>query len=66
MKICPNDPTHKEFTTTGVEYHDWIVDGHGHFLDDKGCYDARIGDGGWRCHICGTLAVDSVETRLGM
>lgn len=36
MKICPHDPTHKEFITTGIEYHDWVVDGHGHCPRQQG------------------------------
>lgn len=57
MKVCPNNPDHKEFITTGVEYHDWLVDEHGNFLDDKGCYEARIHNNGYaECVICHAVA----------
>lgn len=59
MKVCPNNPNHKEFITTGVEYHDWLIDADGGFIDDKGCFEARLGDSEWSCATCHATAVEA-------
>jgi len=51
MKVCPECGS-AEFITTGVERHDWIVDGDGQFIDDLGCFDAKRGESGMQCRKC--------------
>ena len=58
---CPNNPTHKEFSTTAHVMQDWKVDEDGEFLE--------VIDGSletthkphpqncWTCHECGAEAV---------
>lgn len=56
---CPNNPEHKEFSTTAHEVHDWKVDEEGNFLDDLGCSEtAAKPDAGniWTCIECGAEA----------
>lgn len=52
MKVCPTCGN-AEFITTGIQRHDWVVDGDGQFVIDLGCYDAKLGGGGWECRKCG-------------
>jgi len=51
MKVCPECGS-EHFVTTGIEYHDWIVDGEGNFTKDISCYDANLGENEWYCHGC--------------
>lgn len=52
MKICP-ECGNAEFFATGIQRHDWIVDGDGQFIDDLGCFDARS-EGELECRNCNT------------
>lgn len=57
---CPKDDSHKHFVTVAHEMHDWLVDGDGNFIEDKGCVQVSFKpDEGntWTCAICGTEAV---------
>ena len=63
MKACPADPAHTTFVTTGVEYHDWLVDGNGHFIDDLGGFESRLGDGEYQCSSCQTPAIEADPTQ---
>lgn len=61
---CRTHPENKRFMTTGIEYHDWVVDEQGNFLDDKGCFDAQRSEGEVECCICHEAA-DWVELTEG-
>ena len=51
-KVCP-DCGCAEFKVNAIEYHDWIVDGDGVFIEDDGCYDAeRASCTEWKCTGC--------------
>jgi hypothetical protein len=36
---CSKDPTHTRFFTSAREFHTWIVDERGDFIEDRGCDD---------------------------
>lgn len=60
IAVCPANPDHKRFITVAHEIHDWIVDEHGNFLEDKECLETTHDpDPGnmWTCAECGTTAV---------
>ena len=64
MKICPKNLKHREFMTVAVEMHDWLVDGNGNFIEDKGCTEmfAKPDSGNvWSCATCGEEAMDEEE-----
>ena len=66
MKICPNNPKHKEFMTTAHEMHDWKVNGNGDFIDDMGCIEVSAKpniDNIWTCTSCGAEAVEAAEMK---
>jgi hypothetical protein len=44
------------FATTAVEYHDWIVDGLGNFVEDKGCRDSDTENSEYCCVRCDGIA----------
>ena len=51
-KVCP-DCGNDRFNVTGIERHDWVVDGNGHFITSNGCYEAEIADQTiWECTEC--------------
>ena len=53
--VCLNNPNHKEFITSVIEYHDWLVDGDGNFIKDTGseaCGKPDLGNS-WTCSDCG-------------
>lgn len=52
-RVCP-DCGNDRFNVTGIERHTWIVDGEGNFIEDDGCYDAKLADETqWECTSCG-------------
>lgn len=55
MFICPNDSEHDQFIVSVREYHDWLVDAHGNFSEDLGCWDTTD-RGEYVCADCGGLA----------
>jgi len=59
-KVCPNNPEHNKFVTTAYEVHDWVVDGNGEFIEDRGCTDISHRpdhDNEWTCAVCGATAI---------
>ena len=57
---CPKNPDHKKFVTSASEVHDWLVDEHGNFLEDRGCTETLHkphADNIWECAECGYTAV---------
>lgn len=56
MRVCP-ECGGSEFITTGIQRHDWIVNGDGIYLDDLGCYEYRLGTSEWQCRKCGDAFV---------
>lgn len=59
IAVCPRDSKHTSFITTAHEAHDWLVDGHGNFIEDKGCFEVTHKpdvDNTWTCNICGEIA----------
>lgn len=61
MKVCPKDPEgHLTFLVSGIERHEWLVDGDGNWERNVGsCYDAEIAEGSlWECSTCGARAVE--------
>lgn len=58
---CPQNPEHKRFVTVATVVEEWIVDEHGHFLDEfeGGETQTLHGpdvDNNWMCAECGTRA----------
>lgn len=55
---CPKNSKHRRFRCGAIQYHDWIVDEHGEFLEDEGCYDAEASEyiDNYTCAECGTQA----------
>jgi len=63
MKVCPSCNGEK-FIISGIERHDWVVDGNGEFIEDGGCYDTeRVGDTCWECTGCGEVYSDNKELK---
>lgn len=63
MKVCPACGCEK-FSVTGIERHDWVVDGNGEFIEDEGCYDAkRADDTCWECMDCGEVYPSNQELK---
>lgn len=61
-KVCPNDPAHNRFITTGHVMQDWVVDGDGTFQEvENECvqvtHEADT-DNIWTCKECGAEAVE--------
>jgi hypothetical protein len=56
VKVCPKDSSHRIFTTSAVEHHDWLVDGNGQFVGDLGCYESGIQEDELVCRTCSTVA----------
>ena len=51
-KLCP-DCGHDKFYVTAIEYHTWIVDGHGDFEEDDSVGDCDLAEGTlWTCCNC--------------
>ena len=63
MRVCPANPAHATFITTAVEYHDWLVDGNGDFLDDLGGFESRTVDGEYVCRTCHTAAIEKTSSQ---
>lgn len=59
--MCPNDPTHTTFETTGHVMQLWLVDESGEFLDvlddSMEVSHGADPDNLWRCATCGAEAV---------
>ena len=63
MKVCPSC-NGGEFFISGIERHDWVVDGNGEFIEDGGCYAAeRVCDTCWECKNCGEVYSDNKELK---
>jgi len=45
----------KRFIVSAVEYHEWVVDEDGNFIEDRGCEDSTRGDD-FQCEECGAEA----------
>ncbi len=61
MKKCPNGCAGGKFITSASEVHDWVVDGNGNFIEDKGCKEILHkpnDDNVWECAECGAEATD--------
>ena len=56
MKVCPTDSSHTEFITAAVEHHDWVVNGHGDFIEDLGCAETVVDTEELFCRTCSTQA----------
>lgn len=61
-KVCP-ECGHDRFVTTGVEYHDWIVDGNGYWVDTLGCFGSQVGETEWQCRKCEAVFSGSDELK---
>ena len=55
---CPNNLEHKRFSTTGTQWHTWILNNEMDLLENHGCFDAEnssdIDD--YTCTECGATA----------
>lgn len=62
MRVCPKCNGDR-FLTTGIELHDWVVDGNGEFIEDDGCFDSKLGGGCWECTNCGAVYESNKELK---
>jgi hypothetical protein len=57
---CTKDISHDKFLTTAHEFHEWLVDDRGNFLDDMECLETSFKpdpSNEWTCAICRSKAV---------